>query len=317
MFKMAAIKGNFSMVNTMKRVLSVSLGSSNRDHTALLSLMGESFILQRTGTNGDLKKMLQLVKENDGHVNAFGLGGIDLYIEALGRRYIIRDAQKIAAAARLTPMVDGSGLKNTLERRVVKLLQEETDIFAVKRRKVLVVSAMDRFGLAQSMELAGCDMCYGDLLFTLKIPLSLKSLRTLSYWARVCAPVIRLLPFSILYPTGKKQDNGSPRYRHIFLNADVIAGDFHFIRRYMPEELPGKIVITNTVTADDIDMLKQRGVHLLVTTTPEIEGRSFGTNVMEAMLVAYTGSRGELNPADYELLLDKLDIKPRVLPLQQ
>ena len=38
------------------------------------------------------------------------------------------------------------------------------------------------------------------------------------------------------------------RGRPSILENDIIAGDFHFLKRYMPPELPGKIVITNTVT---------------------------------------------------------------------
>ncbi|MDP3058013.1 MAG: quinate 5-dehydrogenase, partial [bacterium] len=96
-------------------------------------------------------------------------------------------------------------------------------------------------------------------------------------------------------------------------DADIIAGDFHFIRRYMPQKLEGKIIITNTVTKDDVILLKQKGVKMLITTTPELEGRSFGTNVMEALLVALSGKKvSGLTAAEYDLLLDRLDFKPRV-----
>src|SRR5690554_3650848 len=101
----------------MKRIVSVSLGSSKRDHAVETELLGEKFSVERIGTNGDIKKMIALIRELDGKVDAFGLGGIDLYIQAVDRRYTLRDAQKIAAAARSTPIVDGSGLKNTLERK--------------------------------------------------------------------------------------------------------------------------------------------------------------------------------------------------------
>ncbi|MDO9534718.1 MAG: quinate 5-dehydrogenase [Bacillota bacterium] len=299
----------------MKQVVSISLGSSKRDHAAEVNLMGKSFLVKRIGTDGDMKKMIRFIRENDGKVDAFGLGGMDLYIQAVNRRYTLREAVKVAKAARITPILDGSGLKNTLERRVIDFLSKETDILSGKK-KALVVSAMDRFGLAESLELAGCDMSYGDLVFVLNLPFPLKSLDTLAFIARIIVPVVRLLPFSMLYPTGKQQESSKPRYSRYFLDADIIAGDFHFIRRYMPEKLPGKIIITNTVTSDDIDMLREKGVKKLITTTPEIEGRSFGTNVMEALLVAYSGNKGELQPEEYQFLLEELDFKPRILDLQ-
>ena len=298
----------------MKQVVSISLGSSKRNHSAVVKLMGQSFQVKRIGTDGDLGKMIQFIRENDGKVDAFGLGGMDLYIQAVDRRYTFRDALKVARAAQQTPLVDGSGLKNTLERRVVKHLNQETDLFAEKK-KVLVVSAMDRFGLSQALEEAGCEMRYGDLIFVLSLPVPLRSLHSLALIARLAVPIIRLLPFSMIYPTGDKQENTRPRHARFFQEADIIAGDFHFIRRNIPAALPSKVIITNTVTPDDLEMLRGKGVRTLITTTPEIEGRSFGTNVMEALLVAYTGSKAELKPAEYETLLQELNFKPRVVSL--
>ena len=277
--------------------------------------MGQRFSVERIGTDGDMGKMIRFIRENDGKVDAFGLGGMDLYIQAVDRRYTLREAQKVANAAKITPIVDGSGLKNTLERRVVEYLFKETDLFS-ERKKVLVICAMDRFGLAHSLEQAGCDMRYGDVAYILNVPYLLKTLSSLAFIARLLVPVIRLLPMSMIYPTGKKQETVKPRYPRFFMEADVIAGDFHFIRRYMPPELPGKVIITNTVTSDDLEMLRHKGVRTLVTTTPEIEGRSFGTNVMEALLVAFTGSKKELKPQEYYLLLKELDLKPRIVDLQ-
>ncbi len=75
-------------------------------------------------------------------------------------------------------------------------------------------------------------------------------------------------------------------------------------------------MVTNTVTESDILWLEQKGARLLVTTTPEFAGRSFGTNVMEALLVALSGQQNAgLSAEQYEVLLDRLDFKPRVVEL--
>jgi hypothetical protein len=118
----------------VKQVVSISLGSSTRDHSAEINLLGQSFLVRRIGTDGDMQKMIRFIRDNDGKVDAFGLGGMDLYIQAVNRRYTFRDAQKVAGAARITPILDGSGLKNTLERKVVDYLLQETDILAEKKK---------------------------------------------------------------------------------------------------------------------------------------------------------------------------------------
>ncbi len=280
----------------------------------MLDLLGEKVEVERRGTDGDLKAAVALIRQLDGQVDAIGLGGIDLYLVAGKRRYVIRDALKLARAATRTPVVDGSGLKNTLERRVVRWLQS-TGTVDFRGKRVLMLSAVDRFGMAETLQECGSRLIIGDLIFALQVPIALHSLRSVEILARVLVPVICRLPFQWLYPTGQRQERvaGGRRYARFFQEADVVAGDFHFLRRYLPERLDGKVVLTNTVTAEDVELLRGLGVSLLVTTTPELGGRSFGTNVMEAALVAVAGKGSAgLTPREYEELLDRIGLQPRV-----
>ena len=296
----------------MKTVVSISLGSSKRNHEVKTSFLNQDIVIKRIGTDGNMEKAIQMVKDLDGKVDAFGMGGIDLYVYAGNKRYILRDAKKLKGAAQATPMVDGSGLKNTLERRVINHLAEKA-IIDFRDKKVLLVSGVDRFGMGQSLEDKGAQVICGDLIFGLGLPIPIKSLKNLERVARIIAPIASQLPFSMLYPTGSKQEESINKFGEYYDQADIIAGDFLFIKRYLPPTLQGKTVITNTVTNEDIDLLKSRGVVALVTTTPELQGRSFGTNVMEAVLVALSGKREELDATDYNTLLDKLQFTPRVI----
>lgn len=297
----------------MKRVLSVSLGSSTRDHSVETEFLGEKFRIERVGTNGDMEKAVKIIRKHDGLVDAFGLGGIDLYIYAAGKRYMFRDAARIAKAAQKTPVVDGSGLKNTLERRVISCLRENKGI-NFSGKKVLMVSGVDRPGMARSLYDAGACMNFGDLIFGLGIPLGISSIKSFDRLTRVLVPVVVQLPFKMLYPTGQKQESVNPKYGHYYHDADIIAGDFHFIRRYMPQSLKDKWIITNTVTKTDIELLRERGVSRLITTTPELNGRSFGTNVMEGVLVALAGkSPDQMTEEEYIKILDKVGFEPRII----
>jgi hypothetical protein len=78
----------------------------------------------------------------------------------------------------------------------------------------------------------------------------------------------------------------------------VLAGDFHLIRRFMPEDLRGRIVLTQTITATDVEELRRRGVWLLITDGPDMGGRSFATNVLQGTIVAVLGRRPEEISAD-------------------
>ncbi len=299
----------------MKSVVSVSLGSSRRDFSFTASFLGEEFSISRVGTDGSLEAFAARLRELDGRVDAIGLGGIDRWLVAGGRRYEFRDARRLASNARVTPVVDGSGLKNTLERQAVRWLSEQ-GIVDFARARTLVVCAVDRFGMAEEVAAMGGPAIYGDLMFSLGLPVPVRSFKTVRRLARVLLPVIVRLPFKWLYPTGEKQERVTPRFAGAFQWADVIAGDFHLIRRYLPEgadALAGKTVLTNTTTPEDRSLLQSRGARRLVTTTRSFGGRSTGTNVLEGVLVAATGRRPEeLRPEDYEDLLEQLGWSPEV-----
>lgn len=301
----------------MRRIVSVSLGSSRRDHVATAEFGGQQFQIERIGTDGDMKRAVGLIQELDGRVDAIGIGGIDLHLWVGSRRYTLRGALPLVHAAKRSPIVDGTGLKNTLERHVVRHISAEGPV-DLSRSTVLIVCAADRFGLAESLAATGARLIIGDLMFGLGLPLPLRSLRALDIVARGIAPVVCRLPFEWLYPTGKKQDaSPRPRFSRYYQQAAVIAGDFHFIRRYMPDRLDGKTILTNTVTQDNIKELRERGVSTLITTTPELGGRSFGTNVMEAVLIALAGKPAhEVTTADYERLLGDIGFRPRVQRLE-
>ena len=169
--------------------------------------------------------------------------------------------------------------------------------------------------MAQALVDAGADVLFGDFIFALDLDKPVRGLAEFEELAEKYLPDACRLPFQFFYPTGKKQDRPpQPKYPQYYQEAEIIAGDFHFMRQFMPDRLEGKIVLTNTVTQKDIDELRERGVGRLITTTPDFGGRSFGTNVIEAALVALLAKRWkEVTASDYERALRELNLKPRII----
>ncbi|MHB1420645.1 MAG: quinate 5-dehydrogenase [Bacillota bacterium] len=304
----------------MKKVVSVSLGSSKRDHRVNKEFLGEMFEISRIGTDGNLEKAIEMLRDLDGQVDAIGLGGIDLYLSVGKERYAIKDALRLMEAVKQTPVVDGSGLKDTLEREVVKYLHQQGLLRS--GQKVLMVSGADRFGMAEALvKDVGCDLVFGDLMFAMGMDYPIRTIAELEEIARKFLPEVVKMSFTTLYPSGNEQEEVSPnvaRFASYYQEAEVIAGDFHYIRRYLPAELPGKLILTNTTTKEDVELLRQRGIRCLVTTTPEFEGRSFGTNVMEAVFITLIGKKWEnVTPEDYLSLLRQLNYKPPIRELNR
>lgn len=76
-------------------------------------------------------------------------------------------------------------------------------------------------------------------------------------------------------------------------------------------------MVTNTTTPEDVALFRRCGVKYLVTTTPVLEGRSFGTNMMEAALIAVSGKGRVLTQEEYDSLLQQLGFEPTLQELQE
>lgn len=299
----------------MKQVVSVSLGTSTRDKETVAELFGEQFSIARKGYDGDMAAYANAFKELDGKVDALGVGGADIFLRIENKTFTFAEIKRVVANAKTTPVVDGSGLKHTLERKTIEDLQS-SGVVDFKNSKTLLVSAVDRFGMAQALEKAGGKVTYGDLLFGMGLNIPIRDYKHVLTLGNLTLPLITRLPFKWFYPTGKQQEVRKPKYPKEFLNADIIAGDWHYIRRYMPDELPGKTIITQTVRKADIDFLTKAKVHRLITTTPNMGGETFATNVMEACIVAHFGKGRESLPESVYLdALKELSWNPQVLVL--
>ena len=296
----------------MKRAVSISIGSSKRDKAVELNLLGETVRIERIGTDGDMEKAAQMYRDLDGQVDAFGVGGADLGVLVDGKWYRLYGAEPLVRYVQKTPVVDGVGVKNTLERRVAQFIEQH---LAVDPKRVLFTAGVDRWGMSQSFLAAGYECVFGDLMFALDVPIPICSEAALKRLAALLMPIVGRLPFKMLYPTGKEQEKNTPKHGKWYAWAKVIAGDCHFIKRYMPARLEGKIICTNTTTPADVEAFRNAGVSHLVTTTPVMDGRSFGTNMIEAALIAASGKGRKLTFAELNELIDKLGFAPQIQEL--
>jgi len=298
----------------MKHVVSISLGSSKRNKKTEFKLGDQTLLLERIGCDGDEKKARALFTEMDGKVDAFGVGGVELFVRVENRNYPLRSGIGLVKNVRQTPYTDGRGLKMVLERNVFQMAEPHLKR-PIEPRTAMMPLAVDRYGLAKSLHEAKFEIVFCDLMFALGVPIPLRGLKQLRTAAAILAPVVGLAPISMLYPTGESQDENVPKYEKWFRFGSVVAGDFLYIRKHMPLDMQGKIIITNTTTESDVALLTERGVSYLVTSTPRVDGRSFGTNVLEAALIAYSDQGRPLSDGELAGLVKELDLQPNVQAL--
>ncbi len=295
----------------MKHAVSISIGSSTRNKAVEVELLGEKVRIERIGTDGSMEKAARLYKELDGNVDAFGVGGSDLGLSVGDRWYPLYSMQPMVRYVKKSPLVDGGGLRHILEIQIAPFIELNIGSY-IREKKVLITAGVDRWDMSVSFSNARYQCVFGDLMFGLGIPIALRSVRAVKFLAAIMLPVVGRLPFEWIYPTGEKQEKRIPKWGKYYQWATVLAGDCLYIKRHMPDRLEGKVVATNTTTPEDVELFRQAGVKYLVTSTPVLEERSFGTNVMEAALIAVSGKGRKLTGEELNEMLQQLGFHPQL-----
>jgi hypothetical protein len=295
----------------MKRAVSISLGSSELDKAVEIELLGVKVHVERIGTDGDMERPARLDQTLNGRVDAFGVGGADFGVQVANRWYPLPSVKPMVRFVRQTPIVDGSWLKSTFEAGLAPFLEAQIGPETGAHRS-LITSAVDRWGMANSFLIAGYQCLFGDVMFALGIPLALQSEGATRFMAALIMPIVGRLPIQWVYPTGGKRQECTPRWGAAYHWAPVIAGDCHYVKRYMPDRLPEKIVVANTTTPADVAFFKQASIRYLATSTPVLDGRFLGTNMMEAALVAVAGKGRSLQRDELEAIIRELKMAPQL-----
>lgn len=286
----------------MKKVLNISLGSSYRDYEFTISLFGETIQVTRFGTNGDVRHARELARQMDGQVDAIALPLPTSYPVGMAV-YRHKPAQQIAKEIVRTPVHDGTLLASLLEQKnIVALAREDESLFSGKR--VLMLSGIVHEGLSRALMGFADSVQFGDPVFQLKINRPLSTFDQLANYARYAMPLLNRADYDWLYPVGL-YDERLPRGADLFASAEVIAGSSAYLRRFAPDDLRGKTIVTDWLLPGEIRDLKDAGVTRLVTfTQPLSEEQPFvGTDVLEAILAAASGkSPADLHPMDYVAL---------------
>lgn len=296
----------------MKKAVSLSLGTSRRNFRVCLDLFGQRVEIQRLGCDGNLALLAALLQSFDGQVAALGLGGLN-FAYRIGRKvFPVAQAARLRRLVRHTPLVDGSYLKDTVERWLVEYLAAEWGVVWPGLR-VLVVSALDRFGLAEELARRGARVLVGDAYFALRLPLVFPSLRSFSFAAAAFLPALRHVPLTWLYPVGEKQQRAGRTVWPLYRRVQAIAGDFHFLWRNLPARLEGKIIITSSLWPEEQEVLRARGAAMLITPMPAVNGCSWAANIWEAALTAALGRPlPELGREFLRSQLEEAGLRPRV-----
>ena len=125
--------------------------------------------IHRIGVDGDVKQIRALISKYDGQVDAIGLDGIPVALHLGDAHLPHRVGGPLPTLARRTPVVDGSGIRASLERWGVILAdRSEPGIFSQKH--VLMVPGLNHNGLAEALSRRTPHIRYADPMVFFALP---------------------------------------------------------------------------------------------------------------------------------------------------
>jgi predicted amino acid dehydrogenase len=302
----------------MKQIVVIHLNQET--HTETVRFMSQALRIRRLGCGGDPERAKALIQEHDGHVDAIALEGLPATLELGPAQKPHEIGTTLAFVASQTPVVDGSGIRDGLERWGVILADRaHPGIFAHKH--ILMVPGLNHTGLAQALERRAENLRYGDpvMFFGLpSVPL-VGSRTTLDQAAAPTLDQLKSAPFRRIHP--QAGEPRTPRDVDAFKWADILAGDIGAIRRYAPASLKRKTIVVEWATEEDLADLRERGATIAVTMMPSLDededlGRWSAATIEAVMVAMRADVDTPLTEDTYLDLMANLDWQPAIRYLQ-
>ena len=303
----------------MKEVLVIH-NAKDGDETVTIEFLEQQIQIRRIACGGDASLAEKWIAEYDGRVDAVGLEGMPAQLVLGPARRSHERGVQLASSARLTPVVDGSGIRAGLERWGIILADRaQPGIFSQKH--ILMVPGLNHEGVVHALLKHTSKIRYADPVVYFALP-DFPGVSSRQMLEQVAGPTLEQLkdaPFRRIVPQAGIP--GTPRAVRPFNWADVLVGDIGAILRYAPQKLAHKIIVVNAANEDDIQELRRRGVSIVVSLIPDLDEqarrRGWGDATVEAVLAALRPDKASpLSEDTYLDLIANIDWQPDIRYLQ-
>jgi predicted amino acid dehydrogenase len=296
----------------MKKVVTVSLGSSKQDFSFETDFLGQRFQVKRLGADNDIGKAWELMRRHQTGVDAIGLGEVGDHFHVGQSTLINKETQRLLNVVTRVPATTGNKLRRLLQVRAVRQVQAQLGSY-FNNNIVLFLSGMRNYDMAVALSDYTPNLNFADALTQTGAPALLTSLTQLELYAKgrdwaLAGKTGELLESAL---SGFKSD----RLSAAVAKAHVVVGTFAELKEVgSPANLEGKTVITSAVDDERLAFFKHCRVNLVIDVSPKLFDRVVGVNVIEAMILAALGKPPEqVSDDDFIEILDELDIQPRLL----
>ena len=110
----------------MKKVVSVSLGSSKQDFEFTTEFFGQKFHIKRMGADMDTGKAWELMRRQQAFCDAIGLGEMPDHYHVGDRTITNKETQKLLDVVTRVPATTGAHLRRILQVRAVRYVKNSS-----------------------------------------------------------------------------------------------------------------------------------------------------------------------------------------------
>ena len=296
----------------MKKVVTVTLGSSKQDFEFKTEFLGQSFSVRRMGADQDTGKAWELMRRQQATADAIGLGEISDHYHVGLRTVVNKETQRLTNVVTRVPVTTGATLRRLLQVRAVRYVQKELGHY-FNNNLVLFLSGMRNYDMAVALSDYTKNLSFADALFQTGAPTMLGSLDQLELYAKGSN-------FMLSGKTGQMLEASLSGIKNKLV-ADVVAKSHVIVGTYAEikavgnaTNLDGKTIITSAVTDERMAFFTKCKVNLVIDVSPKLFPEVVGINTIEAMiLAALEKPQEEVSDDDFDEILTELDIKPRLL----
>jgi len=305
----------------MKTVVNISLGSSDDDFDFTTRFMDTDFHVMRFGTNGNTDVAAELLEDWDTKADAIGLGSV-LYPHPMGKNHgPEKEIEKVCMLGEelITPVTTGHALRTVGHEWSIRHIQYTFGNNYFNNCRVLFLSGMINITLAEVLSEYTDNLKFCDPVIENGIPKLLSSIDALKKFASGFHEVLNWIPSrSLLNYAMPLKSYNDYIIRRAISNSSIIVVPYYNFYKYLDScginELSGKIVITSTAYDDRVKFLQQRGVSVIIDTTPKMLERVVGVSVLEAMIMTVLGKSCEsLTRDDLLEVIVQHRMDPRVI----
>jgi predicted amino acid dehydrogenase len=305
----------------VKRIIQISLGPSLDDNEFDTQFLDQSFHVQRFGTDGDLKLASDLLLQWNKKADAIALGGVPMANTSGPKAKVSEDLAKLLklGAKLQTPVTSGSTLRKVGQEWSLRHIQFKFGNNYFNNARVFFFSGMASHSIARVMAEYTGNLKFADPLLGSGVPKFINSLKDLDIYTSHLQRALSWIPGKEFVATSEPVRSMTDYLmRQAIQKAHILvvphAEFFKFLDSYTIEDLNKKTVITATAYDDRVDYLKDKGVNVIIDTTPKLLKNVVGVSVLEALLmVALDVKQGEGQDDELLEVISNMQMEPRVI----